>query len=151
MMQKWFLMILVLVMMGCSSDTKVEKIPKFVKTTAMHTGIHFKNTLTETDSLNYFNFSSIYFGGGVSVGDINNDGLIDVFFTGNQVENRLYLNKGNLQFEMWSASPTQMQNLNLSRLLFQCLNLITFLRMTCGLRAYGYGDLCSAELIILII
>ena len=63
------------------------------------TGIDFINNLVETDSMNYFNYTSIYMGGGVSTGDINNDGLIDVFFTGNQVKNRLFLNKGNLQFE----------------------------------------------------
>ncbi|EDP71355.1 ASPIC/UnbV domain protein [Flavobacteriales bacterium ALC-1] len=63
------------------------------------TGISFSNTLTENDTMNYFNYTSIYMGGGVSVGDINNDGLIDVFFTGNQVKNKLYLNKGNLKFD----------------------------------------------------
>ncbi len=63
------------------------------------TGISFTNTLTENDSLNYFTYGYIYMGGGVSAGDINNDGLIDLFFTGNQVQNKLYLNKGNLKFE----------------------------------------------------
>lgn len=63
------------------------------------TGINFQNTLIENDSLNYFTYSYLYMGGGVSAGDINNDGLIDVFFTGNQKSNKLYLNKGNLQFE----------------------------------------------------
>ena len=63
------------------------------------TGISFINTLTENDSLNYFTYGYIYMGGGVSAGDINNDGLIDLFFTGNQVQNKLYLNKGNLKFE----------------------------------------------------
>jgi len=63
------------------------------------TGIDFKNILVENDSMNYFNYTSIYMGGGVSTGDINNDGLIDVFFTGNQVQNKLFLNKGNLKFE----------------------------------------------------
>ncbi len=66
---------------------------------ASNSGIDFTNTLTENDSLNYFTYSYIYMGGGVAVGDINNDGLKDVFFTGNQVSNKLYLNKGNLQFE----------------------------------------------------
>ncbi len=61
--------------------------------------INFSNTLTENDSLNYFTYSYLYMGGGVAVGDINNDGLKDVFFTGNQVSNKLYLNKGNLKFE----------------------------------------------------
>ncbi len=61
--------------------------------------IDFSNDLTETDSLNYLNFAYIYMGGGVSAGDINNDGLIDLYFTGNMVPNRLYLNKGNLHFE----------------------------------------------------
>lgn len=62
-------------------------------------GIDFSNILTENDSLNYFTYGYIYMGGGVSAGDINNDGLVDLFFTGNMVPNKLYLNKGNLQFE----------------------------------------------------
>ena len=63
------------------------------------TGVNFINSLSENDSLNYFTYPYIYMGGGVSIGDINNDGLNDLFFTGNMVDNRLYLNKGNLEFE----------------------------------------------------
>ncbi|MGB5394668.1 MAG: VCBS repeat-containing protein [Lutimonas sp.] len=66
--------------------------------------IHFTNTLTENDSLNYFYYGYMYIGGGLSAGDINNDGLIDLYFTGNMVPNKLYLNKGNLQFEDISES-----------------------------------------------
>jgi len=62
------------------------------------TGLDFVNQLNENNSLNYFTYPYIYMGGGVSVGDINNDDLDDIFFTGNMTENRLYLNKGNLQF-----------------------------------------------------
>lgn len=62
-------------------------------------GLNFNNILTENDTLNYFTYSYLYMGGGVSTGDINNDGLLDLYFTGNQVSNKLYLNKGNLQFE----------------------------------------------------
>ncbi len=63
------------------------------------TGIRFQNTLTENDSLNYFSYSYLYMGGGVAAGDINNDGLTDLFFTGNMVSNKLYLNQGNLKFK----------------------------------------------------
>ena len=78
-----------------------EQKPKtlFSKLTASETGVDFKNTLTETHKYNYFTYPYMYLGGGVSTGDINNDGLEDIFFTGNMVENKLYLNKGNLQFE----------------------------------------------------
>jgi len=69
------------------------------------TGIEFSNNLTESDTLNYFNnFAYMYMGGGVAAGDINNDGLIDLFFTGNMVDNKLYLNKGNLKFSDISNS-----------------------------------------------
>lgn len=63
------------------------------------TDIIFSNTLTETESLNPYTYRNFYNGGGVALGDINNDGLLDVFFTGNLVDNKLYLNKGNWQFE----------------------------------------------------
>ncbi|MGB5820648.1 MAG: VCBS repeat-containing protein [Saonia sp.] len=64
-----------------------------------HSNIGFSNNLSENDSINYFTYPYIYLGGGVSAGDINNDGLIDLYFTGNMVANKLYLNKGNLHFE----------------------------------------------------
>ncbi|MCP9199108.1 FG-GAP-like repeat-containing protein [Gramella sp. GC03-9] len=71
----------------------------FDRIPAEASGIDFENRLTENDSLNYFTYNYIYMGGGVAVGDINNDGLDDVFFTGNMVPNKLYLNKGDLKFE----------------------------------------------------
>lgn len=63
------------------------------------TGIEFNNDITEYDSLNILNSEFIYNGGGVAIGDLNGDGLQDLYFSGNQVDNKLYLNKGNLQFE----------------------------------------------------
>ncbi len=63
------------------------------------TGIHFSNTIVETDSINPIDVTNIYNGGGVGIGDFNNDSLPDIYFTGNLVPNKLYLNKGNLQFE----------------------------------------------------
>lgn len=65
----------------------------------IHTGIRFINSLKETPRQNILNYEYMYNGGGVSVGDVNNDGLTDIYFTGNQAGNKLYLNKGNLQFE----------------------------------------------------
>lgn len=68
------------------------------------TGVNFTNTLTSTKDLSILDYLYFYNGGGVSIGDINNDGLPDIFFSGNQVKNKLYLNKGNLQFEDISTS-----------------------------------------------
>ncbi|MEM6697084.1 MAG: VCBS repeat-containing protein, partial [Bacteroidota bacterium] len=64
-----------------------------------HSNIHFSNNIIENDTLNYFTFPYLYMGGGVAIGDINNDGLSDIFVTGNMVSNRLYLNQGNFQFQ----------------------------------------------------
>ena len=72
---------------------------QFTLLTSDKTGVDFVNKLNEDNSLNYFTYPYIYMGGGVSVGDINNDNLDDIFFTGNMAENRLYLNKGNLEFD----------------------------------------------------
>jgi len=68
------------------------------------TGIDFNNTITESVNFNHFYFSQIYSGAGVAIGDINNDGLPDVFFCGNQVGDKLYVNKGNFKFEDISKS-----------------------------------------------
>jgi hypothetical protein len=63
------------------------------------TGIDFENTIIENDSTNMFVNEYTYMGGGVGIGDFNNDGLPDVFFAGNQVSSKLYINNGNLHFE----------------------------------------------------
>ncbi|GAA3516523.1 VCBS repeat-containing protein [Aquimarina addita] len=89
------------VFVSCNKQKKVDvTTPKlFNQLTAEKTGINFSNDLTENDSLNYFTYPYLYMGGGVAAGDINNDGLIDLYFTGNMVSNKLYLNKGDLTFE----------------------------------------------------
>jgi len=87
---------------SCSSNSssKNEKLTKnFSLLNVEQTGVDFQNNLKENDSINYFSYSYLYMGGGVAAGDINNDGLADLFFTGNMETNKLYLNKGDLQFE----------------------------------------------------
>ncbi|HVU57278.1 MAG TPA: VCBS repeat-containing protein [Puia sp.] len=64
-----------------------------------HSNIHFSNHLVENDTINPFDLPNMYNGGGVGIGDFNNDGLPDIYFTGNQVPCKLYLNKGNFIFE----------------------------------------------------
>jgi hypothetical protein len=72
--------------------------PLFEKLEASTTGIQFNNEIKETDSLNVLDISNVYNGGGVGIGDFNGDGLSDIYFTGNKVANKLYLNKGELHF-----------------------------------------------------
>ncbi|SDE73612.1 Repeat domain-containing protein [Pricia antarctica] len=62
------------------------------------TGINFKNLVQETEEFNVLTYGYLYNGGGVSIGDINNDSLPDIYFTGNMVGSHLYLNKGNFEF-----------------------------------------------------
>ncbi len=73
--------------------------PLFTLRSPAATGITFANTITPTDSLNALTDAYIYNGAGVGVGDIDHDGLPDIFFAGNMVSSRLYRNTGNLQFE----------------------------------------------------
>ncbi|MDF1699374.1 MAG: VCBS repeat-containing protein, partial [Saprospiraceae bacterium] len=61
-------------------------------------GITFSNDLKEDSIVNYFTYPYIYMGGGVAIGDVNNDGLQDIYFTGNMAKNALFLNEGNLKF-----------------------------------------------------
>lgn len=67
--------------------------------TADRTGIDFSNTLKPTKDFNIFYYMYFYNGGGVGAGDLNNDGLVDLCFTGNQESNRIYLNRSGLKFE----------------------------------------------------
>jgi hypothetical protein len=75
------------------ADTTLFKLLK-----PSQTGISFNNKLTESDSLNILNQANIYNGGGVGIGDFNKDGLPDIYFSGNMVSNKLYLNKGSMKF-----------------------------------------------------
>ena len=81
-----------LLLPGC--DRKPEALFQLVPSD--ETGIEFTNTVEETDSFNILTYEYIYNGGGVGIADFNNDGKQDIFFSGNQVANRLYLNKGDL-------------------------------------------------------
>jgi len=71
----------------------------FILRLSKHTGISFTNKISETTAVNHYTFENIYHGGGVGVGDLNNDGLPDLYFSGNQVPDRIYVNKGGLRFE----------------------------------------------------
>ncbi|HLL42896.1 MAG TPA: CRTAC1 family protein, partial [Segetibacter sp.] len=81
---------------GCSHSSKGSM---FTKLTSSQTGINFNNVVEESDSTRSFINEFGYMGGGVGIGDFNNDGLKDIFFTGNQVSCQLYVNKGNNRFE----------------------------------------------------
>lgn len=74
-------------------------MPIFQKINPSASGITFNNDLIENKYFNSFNYDYFYNGGGVAAGDINNDGLMDLFFTGNMSSNKLYLNQGNLKFK----------------------------------------------------
>lgn len=89
------LILTVVVFFSCGSD----KSHLFTEMDEGETGINFRNTFFEDGPLNVANYIYFYNGGGVAVGDINNDGLQDILFTGNMVRNRLFLNKGNFKFE----------------------------------------------------
>lgn len=89
------LFIVILLLSSCSTEPDT----KFKSLSPGHTGVHFSNNLESTPEFNIRNYLYFYDGGGVAVGDINNNGLPDLFFVGNQVENRLYLNKGDFTFE----------------------------------------------------
>nr|WP_229220133.1 VCBS repeat-containing protein [Dyadobacter beijingensis] len=71
----------------------------FTELPAGDTGIRFANRITENDTMNILSFEYVYNGGGVALGDFNNDSLPDVYFTGNTSPNKLYLNKGDFKFE----------------------------------------------------
>lgn len=75
-----------------------QEATRFVAVDARHSGIDFQNTIIENDSVNVLDFENVYNGGGVGVGDFNNDGLPDLYFTGNLVSNKLYLNQGDWTF-----------------------------------------------------
>lgn len=102
--KQWFLFVcLCAIICACK-----QKEPLFQLLPASQTGITFNNEINENDSINVIDFDYIYNGAGVGVGDFNNDGLIDLFFSGNQVPCKLYLNQGNFSF----IDVTKLANIN---------------------------------------
>lgn len=96
-MKKSFFIVLLssALLQGCGSDTKT----LFTDLDKSDTGIDFRNLVIDDENLNISHYIYLYNGAGVAIGDINNDGLQDIFFSGNMVKNRLYLNKGNFEFD----------------------------------------------------
>ena len=86
---------LLVVFVGCNTKSNQQ----FEMVAPSNSGLQFNNVLKDTTDQNILDYLYFYNGGGVAIGDINNDNLPDVFFTSNQNPNKLFLNKGNLQFE----------------------------------------------------
>jgi enediyne biosynthesis protein E4 len=108
-MMKWFrwlaaVLLAVITTIGCKNDKeggvmKSTEKPLFTMMPSSSTGIKFRNDLAYSKDFNVMKYRNYYNGGGVAVGDINNDGLPDIYMSSNLNHNKLYLNKGNFQFE----------------------------------------------------
>src|SRR6478672_2760070 len=97
---KGFISLFVLIALVSFSVKKSATGPtSFISLGEDSTGIHFVNKLNPTDSFNMFHYMYFYNGAGIGAADLNNDGLIDLFFASNQGENKLYLNQGHLHFK----------------------------------------------------
>jgi hypothetical protein len=103
-MRKFLLLLYTGLFISCSES------PRFQLLSSRHTGIDFKNTIVETDSFNIMTYEYIYNGAGVGIGDLNNDGLQDIIFAGNQVSTRVYLNLGNFKFKDITSNFTGLTN-----------------------------------------
>jgi hypothetical protein len=84
---RFFRVLFVVILFGCSKDHRLQQVRLF-NNVADQSGINFNNDLTFTEQLNPYTYRNFYNGAGVAVGDINNDGLLDIYFAGNQVDNK---------------------------------------------------------------
>ncbi len=91
--------LLIVVNFSCNKAKDEPSREMFKLLDTSETGINFLNELSYSDEFNVYKYRNFYNGGGVAIGDINNDSLPDLYFTANQSKNRLYLNKGNFKFE----------------------------------------------------
>ena len=91
-----YLVFLFSILISCG---KREEETLFELKKGSYTNVDFTNTLNYTEELNPYTYRNFYNGGGVGIGDFNNDSLPDIFFTGNLVSNKLYINKGDLIFD----------------------------------------------------
>ncbi|MBM1106855.1 VCBS repeat-containing protein [Aurantibacter crassamenti] len=93
---RFFYLLIALIICSCTTDDKSKQFSLLSRNT---TGINFKNLLKETEKFNVLEYGYLYNGGGVSIGDLNNDGLPDIYFTGNMVGSQLYINQGDFEFK----------------------------------------------------
>jgi hypothetical protein len=103
-MKKILLLFCTVLLFSCSKSTKFQLL------NSRQTGIDFKNTIVESDSMNVMKYEYIYNGAGIGIGDLNGDGLEDIIFAGNQVSPRVYLNEGNFKFKDITANFTGLSN-----------------------------------------
>lgn len=89
----------VLTLYACGDISEKQTPALFEKVEAASSGVDFLNKLEYDSKFNIFTYRNFYNGGGVALGDVNNDGLLDIYFTGNKVSNKLFLNKGDFRFE----------------------------------------------------
>ena len=97
--------VLCVLLFACGGDEKLDEnvtawdgVTRFEALPAAQTGVNFTNTLDFSEDFNIYTYRNFYNGGGVALGDVNNDGLTDIYLSGNRVQNRLYLNEGNMRF-----------------------------------------------------
>ena len=102
--KKNFILAVITVFVFSCSEKKINQPILFEVLSSEQTGLSFSNKLTVTAEFNMFKYMYFYNGAGVGAGDFNNDGLTDLFFSANQGQNKLYLNKGNLKFEDVTAA-----------------------------------------------
>ncbi len=93
-----FILLGIPIWFACSQETNAIP-PRFTLMESQHTGVLFSNNVEDTKEHNILRYANFYGGAGVGIGDFNNDGLQDLYFAGNQVSDKLYLNRGNLKFE----------------------------------------------------
>ena len=94
-MTRYCILFILLWLASCKDRT----FPLFEPVSTDQTGIYFANNIVDSDTLSVLDFEYLFNGGGVAVGDINNDGLQDLYFTGNMTSGKLYLNRGDWKFE----------------------------------------------------
>lgn len=95
----FFCVLLLIFSLGCSDREQSKNVSLFKEMPSDSTGVNFINKLEFDQEFNIYTYRNYYNGGGVGIGDINNDGLVDIYFTSNLGLNKLYLNKGNFHFD----------------------------------------------------
>ncbi|WP_405383163.1 VCBS repeat-containing protein [Maribacter sp. LLG6340-A2] len=99
-----FFLALTIATVSCKKENIAnETTPTFELLSNSKTNIHFTNKVTQTNNFNFLNYLDIFNGGGVALGDFNNDHLLDIYFTANEGKNALYINEGNFKFREIAA------------------------------------------------